>query len=329
ARSERLRMRELTQQGIRQTKFLRLYCTYTVAGAEETKTTDFVEKLMLQGQKTWHQFTGQIHAVRFQRIEIILKDSFHSGFLLWEQTLSNNISKPSSFRTDAKLLVFALRSLSSEADAAILALSAYAAALRRALSSKASIFFLDEAPILFQFEAISELIGRLCANGAKAGIRVILSAQEPDSIYQSKAAPKIFANLTTRLIGRIQTSAIEPFIKYFKSPPELISRNSTESFFPKKEGIYSQWLLDENSKFTFCRYYPAHCLLAAVANNPDEQELRTLYLNKYKDDPLTGLVRFSEIYVQMIKGEPLTGEAAGLLKAAQEQAKLKHLHKVA
>ncbi|MFB2978434.1 hypothetical protein, partial [Microseira sp. BLCC-F43] len=77
ARSERLRMRELTQQGIRQTKFLRLYCTYTVAGAEETKTTDFVEKLM-QGQKTWHQFTGQIHAVRFQRIETILKYSFHT-----------------------------------------------------------------------------------------------------------------------------------------------------------------------------------------------------------------------------------------------------------
>jgi hypothetical protein len=42
----------------------------------------------------------------------------------------------------AKLLVFALRSLSSEADAAILALSAYAAALRRALSSKDSILLL-------------------------------------------------------------------------------------------------------------------------------------------------------------------------------------------
>jgi hypothetical protein len=56
--------------------------------------------------------------------------------------VGQSISKPSSFRTDAKLLVFALRSLSSEADAAILALSAYAAALRRALSSKASILLL-------------------------------------------------------------------------------------------------------------------------------------------------------------------------------------------
>lgn len=241
--------------------------------------------------------------------------------------VGQSISRPSSFRSDARLLVFALRSLSSEADAAVLALSAYAAALRRALSSKASIFFLDEAPILFAFESIADLIGRLCANGAKAGIRVILSAQEPESIFQSKSAPKIFANLTTRLIGRIQTSAVDPFVARFKYPYEIISRNSTEAFFPKKEGIYSQWLLDDNGKFTFCRYYPAHCLLAAVANNPQEQELRTLYLEQYKDDPMLGMVRFSEVYVKMIRGEELTGEAAELLDKAKNKVNTKILEK--
>ncbi|MDF5730525.1 MAG: hypothetical protein PUP92_21515, partial [Rhizonema sp. PD38] len=202
--------------------------------------------------------------------------------------VGQSIARPSSFRTDARLLVFALRSLGSEADAAVLALSAYAAALRRALSSKVSIFFLDEAPILFSFESIAELIGRLCANGAKAGIRVILSAQEPESIFQSKAASKIFSNLTTRLIGRIQTSAVDPFAARFKYPYEIIARNSTEAFFPKRESIYSQWLLDDNGKLTFCRYYPAYCLLAAVANNPNEQELRTLFLNKYAANPMLG-----------------------------------------
>ncbi|MBD2131085.1 hypothetical protein H6F47_01025 [Sphaerospermopsis sp. FACHB-1094] len=242
--------------------------------------------------------------------------------------VGQSISQPSSFRTDAKLLVFALRSLSSEADAAILSLSAYAAALRRALSSKASIFFLDEAPILFQFEAIAELIGRLCANGAKAGIRVILSAQEPDTIYQSKSAAKIIANLTTRLIGRIQSSNIESFIKYFQYPTEIISRNSTESFFPKKESIYSQWLLDDNGKFTFCRYYPAYCLLAAVANNPQEQELRTLYLRKYKDDPITGIVRFSETYIKMIRGEELTEEANAILEQVKLKSKQIHVSEI-
>lgn len=230
--------------------------------------------------------------------------------------VGQSISSPSSFRADAKLLVFALRNLSSDSDAAILALSAYAAALRRALSSKASIFFLDEAPILFQFDANADLIGRLCANGAKAGIRVILSAQEPESIYQSKSAQKIFANITTRLVGRIQSSAIDPFVERFKYPYEIISRNSTESFYPKKSGIYSSWLLDDNGKLTFCRYYPAYCLLAAVANNPAEQELRYVFLNKYKNNPLLGLYKFSEDYVRMIRGEELSLEAKQLLEPA-------------
>ena len=233
--------------------------------------------------------------------------------------VGQSVAKPSSFRTDARLLVFALRSLGSETDAAILALSAYAAALRRALSSKASIFFLDEAPILFSFESIAELIGRLCANGAKAGIRVILSAQEPESIFQSKSAPKIFANLTTRLIGRIQTSAVDPFIARFKYPSEIISRNSTEAFFPKRESIYSQWLLDDNGKLTFCRYYPAYCLLAAVANNPNEQELRTLYLTKYKQNPMLGMVKFSEAYIWMIRQEEPTEETKELLNSTTKK----------
>ncbi len=184
------------------------------------------------------------------------------------------ISSPSSFRTDAPLLVFALRNLADSEDAAVLSLSAYSAALRRALSSPASIFFIDEAPILFEFDQISDLVGRICANGAKAGIRVILSAQDPDTIARSKAASKILQNLTTRLIGRIQPVAVDSFVSILKYPREIIARNASESFFPRKEGIYSQWLLDDNGIYTFCRYYPGYEQLAVVANNPQEQNAR-------------------------------------------------------
>jgi hypothetical protein len=196
------------------------------------------------------------------------------------------ISAPSSFRTDTQLLVFALRNLSDNEDAAVLSLSAYSAALRRALSSPASIFFIDEAPILFEFEQISDLVGRICANGAKAGIRVILSAQDPDTIAKSAAAPKILQNLTTRLIGRIQPVAVDSFVEILKYPREVIARNASESFFPRKEGIYSQWLLDDNGIYTFCRYYPGYEQLAVVANNPYEQtkrqEMMEEYSNKYE-----------------------------------------------
>lgn len=193
------------------------------------------------------------------------------------------ISYPSSFPTDAQLLVFALRNLSDSEDAAVLSLSAYSAALRRALSSPASIFFIDEAPILFEFDQISDLVGRICANGAKAGIRVILSAQDPDTIAKSKAASKILQNLTTRLIGRIQPVAIDSFETILKYPRDIIARNASESFFPRKEGVYSQWLLDDNGIYSFCRYYPGYEQLAVVANNPSEQAARNEFMESHRD----------------------------------------------
>ncbi|UKO98459.1 hypothetical protein [Nostoc sp. UHCC 0870] len=220
------------------------------------------------------------------RVEDALSQ-IHLRLRFWlSSRVGQAISAPSSFPTDAQLLVFALRNLSDNEDAAVLSLSAYSAALRRALSSPASIFFIDEAPILFEFDQISDLVGRMCANGAKAGIRVILSAQDPDTIAKSRAASKILQNLTTRLIGRIQPVAVDSFVSILKYPREIISRNATESFFPRKEGVYSQWLLDDNGITTFCRYYPGYEQLAVVANNPNEQTARQqamqTYSNKYE-----------------------------------------------
>ncbi|MDX2096733.1 MAG: hypothetical protein SFW36_03070 [Leptolyngbyaceae cyanobacterium bins.59] len=212
------------------------------------------------------------------------------------------ISAPSSFRADAQLLVFALRNLSSDEDAAVLSLSAYSAALRRALSSPASIFFIDEAPILFEFDEISALVARLCANGAKAGVRVILSGQDPDTIAKSPSASKILQNLTTRLIGRIQPSAVDSFERILKYPREIIAQNASESFFPKKSGMYSQWLLDDSGIYTTVRYYPSEVQLAAVANNPHEQAARSAYLRAYQD-PLEGLTRFAKALTLSIRDD--------------------------
>ncbi|BAB72427.1 all0469 [Nostoc sp. PCC 7120 = FACHB-418] len=217
------------------------------------------------------------------RVEDALSQ-IHLRLRFWlSSRVGQAISAPSSFPTDAQLLVFALRNLSDNEDAAVLSLSAYSAALRRALSSPASIFFIDEAPILFEFDQISDLVGRMCANGAKAGIRVILSAQDPDTIAKSKASSKILQNLTTRLIGRIQPVAVDSFVSILKYPREIIARNASESFFPRKEGVYSQWLLDDNGIHTFCRYYPGYEQLAVVANNPNEQTARQQAMQDYRN----------------------------------------------
>lgn len=214
--------------------------------------------------------------------------------------VGKSISRPSTFRADAQLLIFALANLSNDEDAAVLSLSAYSAALRRALASPASIFFIDESPILFEYDAISNLVARLCANGAKAGVRVILSAQDPDTIARSPGGPKIFQNMTARLIGRIQPTAVDSFVEILKYPYDIIIQNSTENFFPKREGIYSQWLVDEMGTFTHARFYPSYQLLAAVANNPDEQAARTAAFARHSDK-FMALTQFAKELVASIR----------------------------
>ncbi|MEM1307998.1 MAG: hypothetical protein AAGF98_00605 [Cyanobacteria bacterium P01_H01_bin.153] len=218
------------------------------------------------------------------------------------------IARPSSFPTDAQLLVFALRNLSNENEAAILSLSAYSAALRRALASPKSIFFIDESPILFEYPVISQLIGRLCANGAKAGIRVILSAQDPDTIMNSVSGAKVMQNMSVKLIGRIQSVAVDSFVKLLNYERTIIARNASEAFYPKRSGLYSNWLVDIDGHSIYARYYPGPVQIAIVANNPDEQYVRTLKLGHRQGDKLRATYEFAEDYVQAIQnGSGLQG----------------------
>lgn len=215
--------------------------------------------------------------------------------------IGSAISRPSSFPTDAQLLVFALRNLSNENEAAILSLSAYSAALRRALSSPKSIFFIDESPILFEYAVISQLIGRLCANGAKAGIRVFLSAQDPDTIMKSASGPKVMQNMNIKMVGRIQAVAVESFVNLLSYDRTIIARNSSEAFFPKRSGMYSNWLVDIDGNSIYARYYPGPVQIGIVANNPDEQYARTLKLGQHQGDKLRSTYEFAVDYVQAIQ----------------------------
>lgn len=219
----------------------------------------------------------------------------------WIQSrIGRAISSPSTVSSDAMLMVFALRQVSQEEDAAILSLIAYAAALRRAMGSPMSIFFIDESPILFQFPDIAQLVAMLCANGAKAGIRVILTAQDPNTIAKTRVGSQIFQNLGTRLIGRIQKTATPSFKEIFHYPSEIITE--CERFLPNKQGVFTQWLLDNNGTITFARYYPAYVVLGVVANNPDEQAIRTEYLKRYPDK-YEAILHFSQLLVRSLRSQ--------------------------
>lgn len=209
-----------------------------------------------------------------------------------------SISKPSSIRADAQLTVFALTNVSDPVEAAVMGMSAYLMALRRALSAPASIFFIDESPILMKFDPISLMIGRILANGAKAGIRTILSAQDPDTIADSKAGPQILQNINTILLGRTQTAAVDSFVRIFNYLPEQIHQIASEAFLPSPQNLYSKWLLATEGTLTPCRFYPSHLLLALTANNPAEQRARTLVMRHFSGRPVEGLATFARLLVQ-------------------------------
>ena len=210
------------------------------------------------------------------------------------------ISNPSSVPTEAPLLVFALRQVQQGEDAAILALVAYAASIRRALAYPVSIFFIDESPILFKFPPIANLVGDLCANGGKSGIRVILTGQDPNTIANSVAGSRIFQNLSTRLIGRIEGNAVPSFEQILLYPRPLISRNV--HFRPNKQQVYTRWLLERGGVFTECRYYASYIQLGITANNKEEQEVRTQFFAHYRDK-FDAIAYFSQHLIHCMRTE--------------------------
>jgi len=232
-------------------------------------------------------------AEAFSYIELRLTQFFSS--VVGKAIMSKSTVKPTN-----QLTVYAFTNISSDEDAAILSIVALTAALRNSLRYPRSIFFIDEAPILFEFSVISDLIGRLCANGAKAGISVILSAQDPNTIVNSSSGSRIVQNMGVTLVGRIREVAVKSFVEHLQYDEEFISVNASKSFFPKKSEIYSQWLLDCGYK-TYCRFYPGILQLALVANNPDEQKLRDTILSQY-DNKYEGYRALCQRFLAKLRG---------------------------
>lgn len=199
-----------------------------------------------------------------------------TGFV--ETKIGASLSCPSTFKSDAQLFAIALAQLTNPTDALIIALAASLVIKRRALGFKRSIIFFDEASILCKFDAIANEIGKFMANGAKSGIGVILSAQEPGTMFKSSASDMIFANLEAILIGKINPGAIDTFIDILKIPRERIIECADKNFEVNKIAGYSNWLISNSNNYTFTRHYPSLLLLAAVANNPNETEVRLKHL---------------------------------------------------
>jgi hypothetical protein len=214
------------------------------------------------------------------------------------------IGSPSSFSPEPMVKFFALSGLNNEQDAYLMAINAHAACTRTALSHPQSLFIGDELSVLLKKAGFAGLIGETCATGRKEGIAAILIGQDPDSFYECSAGAQILQNMDYRLTGRITSAAANSFHRLMNYPIEIIIQNSTEAFLPRASELFSYWLIEKDSRFWQCRFYPSEMMLASVANNQEEQAARRRIMAKHPDTVmgrLAGLKEFADAYAPAIK----------------------------
>jgi hypothetical protein len=255
------------------------------------------------GSPEWDNYPTLKHYLEFcspERInlaqspdQIQALDFIRTKLRYWlDSRVGSALSRPSTFAADSLLFVMAMRGVNNPEDAAILSMCMYGTVLRRAFSHPKSVLIVDEAAILLQFPALANQIGKLCANGAKAGIRVILAAQEPGSIKNCAAGDRILGNCDLKLVGRIQPEVADAFEEILHIPPEILAPTMTDSFAPNRAWGYSNWLLLDGRSYTRVRAYASAGSLAAVVNNPDEVARRK-ELIEAAENPILGLHQYA------------------------------------
>lgn len=238
-----------------------------------------------------------------ENVETLPAYSKEAGGMLLEQLraclkgkIGRAIASPSDFASDNDMLIFAVRGLDTNYQARLMAMAGYAALLARALTTEVSHFLMDETPLFFRFPAISQLIGELCANGAKWGVRVIISGQNAETIFRSAAGPQIFQTLNAVMVGRIAANAKNSFAELLQYDPQMLDMCVSENFQPSSSALRSHWLLYVNGSYIPCGHYPSSLLLSLTANNLAEAAARKRVMEQYSGNPVKGILEFSKLY---------------------------------
>ena len=226
------------------------------------------------------------------------------GQALLASRIGKAIGRPSTFSPEPAVKFFALSGLTNEQDSYLMAINAHMACIRNALSHPKSLFIGDELSVILKKPGFASLIGELAATGRKEGIALLLLSQDFDAICQCSAGAQIMQNMVYRITGRITNAGVTSAGRHLNYDPNIISKNATEAFLPRKSDLYSCWLIEKGGRFWQARFYPGEMILASVANNQSEKEARARIMSQYPKTmkgQLMGLRHFSQEYVRAIK----------------------------
>ena len=198
-----------------------------------------------------------------------------------DSSLGKIIAAPSTFDNNSKLVVYGIGDVDDEQMTPI-ALSAYAAAIRKSFRSTKSLFCMDEASNLgSNFDFYGEVLRSFCSRGRKEGVSVIYAGQDLDSIEGLPNSAQILDNTHNYLIGKIKPSALELLEKELEIPRNVARENTLDTF--GRKGNSTSWLVKSGSALSFAHYYPSPQQLCLIKNEPAFAELRKEYFQKYKN----------------------------------------------
>ena len=223
-----------------------------------------------------------------------------------ERPLGQSFCRPRDYRDDVRFVVYSFYTLSKD-ESRVFVQRIFIEVTRNTLRYTNSVFFCDEIPILMQHQPIAATIARLISTGRKQGNRVILASQGPEAIANSPFAAQILDNISLRLTGVIEPSAVDAYQRIFGYPRELILPCADRRFYPSRQGIFSRWLVDRAGLLTPARFYPNYLLLALTANQPDEMAARHVLLHEhFPNDPTRAMTTFAHLLSRSFKsGKPI------------------------
>ena len=149
--------------------------------------------------------------------------------------------------------------------------------------------------VQLKFPAIAKIVASLFANGSKSGIRVVLSAQAPNTIAANpETAGDILQNMHYKMIGKLDTTGVRSCVEILGIDEELVTR--CVDFEPDKVNGRTQWLFFDGRQYTYINYYAPPVQLATLINNTDEAEIREEMKKMYPDNIFKALYLFSELF---------------------------------
>ena len=209
-------------------------------------------------------------------IQLQLKAWIRSG-------VGRMIASPTTINTNAKMIVYALTGINNREDMEIVMMAAHLEVKRKTLVSKMVTIVNEEMSVSMQYDTNLNAIADYCLNGGKSGIQVVLSGQTTGEIEHSPRCADILDNLTTRIIGFMQSSAVKRVSKAFDYPEDLLKENASQTFAIDPNNLSSRWLVDTNGTLNKAQLFCDPVILGLTANQNNQVEMRETIMARHQD----------------------------------------------